>query len=363
MKILILANSGMGILKFRKELILKMNEKNHEVYVSIPDIETKDSIEALGCKVIITPLNRRGKNPLDDIKLLLFYNKIEKKIKPDFVFTYTIKPNIYGGLISRINSIPYAPNITGLGTTFSKEANSILKLLLKYMYKISLKSAKIIFFQNENNLEIFKKLKITKSPTKVLPGSGVNTKQFQYCLYPQKKDITFVYFGRIMKEKGINEFLEAAKIITSKYSDVTFQIIGFSEDEQLSKKVSDFSNRGFITLFGFQKDTIKFIENASAIIQPSYSEGMSNVLLEASSSGRPVLASNIPGCKEIVDKNTGILFEPKEVDSLVSAIEKFINMPFEAKVQMGINGRRKVKKEFSREIVIKEYLKIINETK
>ncbi|MGH2016811.1 glycosyltransferase family 4 protein [Aerococcus urinaeequi] len=358
MKVLILANSGIGLYKFRKELLLKLIAEGHQVYISIPDESFVKEFENIGCLLKRIPMERRGTNPFKDLKLLFSYMQLIKEISPGIIFSYTIKPNIFGGISARILNIPIIPNITGLGTTFSENSNKLIKLILEKLYKISLKKAQKIFFQNESNKAIFDKINISNSPKGILPGSGVNTKDFYYREYKRNDKIYFIYFGRIMKEKGINELLEAAKIISTYYKNVQFEIVGIPEDSNMMKKVLEYEKAGFIINHGYQPDITTYLDKASAVIQPSYSEGMSNVLLEASSSGRPVIASNIPGCKEIVeDTITGFLFEPKEVDELVIAIEKFIKLPLNDRIEMGRKARKKVENEFSRTIIVEEYMK------
>lgn len=363
MNILILANSGIGLYKFRKELLTRLVGEGNTVYVSIPDNSFEDELIKMGCILKRIPLERRGTNPIEDLKLLYRYINLIKQISPGIIFSYTIKPNIYGGIAARILKVPNVVNITGLGTTFSENSSKIVKYILKQLYRVALTNSQRIFFQNESNRLIFEELNVSNSPKTLLPGSGVNTVEYYYRDYPQSDKIRLFYFGRIMKEKGINELLEAAKLTTTKYPKVQIEIVGIPEDDLIMKKVLEYEAAGFIINHGYQSDISRFLDKASAVIQPSYSEGMSNVLLEASASGRPVLASDIPGCKEIVDNFvTGFLFETKNVSSLVDVIEQFINLPNEKKIKMGKKAREKVEKEFSRTIIIEQYLNELNKT-
>lgn len=358
-KILILANNDVGLYNFRKELIEKLIKENYELYISLPDGEKISLLKDLGCNFVETNVDRRGMNPLNDIKLLLNYFKIIKKIKPDIVLTYTIKPNIYGGIACRLKKVPYLVNITGLGTAI--ESKGILSKILLKLYKFALKRAKCVFFQNEANKDLFIKCKIVKDNYKLIPGSGVNLIENSFTEYPKNDVIKFLFIGRVMKTKGIEEFLETAKIIKEKYKNTEFIILGGYDQEIYREKINEYVNKDIVKYEGFQKDVRKYILESNCIILPSYNEGMANVLLEAASTGRPIIASNINGCKEAINEGiNGYLVEAKSVNSLVEKIEKFINLSYDEQREMGTKGREKVEKEFDRNIVIKAYMEEIN---
>ncbi|ART78204.1 glycosyltransferase family 1 protein [Sutcliffiella horikoshii] len=357
-KILIFANNDIGLYKFRKELIEKLIKEN-EVYVSLPKGNYNSKLSTIGCKVIETEINRRGTNPITDLKLLFNYKKIIKEVDPEVVLTYTIKPNIYGGVASRILNVPCIANITGLGTALEKKGT--MQKIILMLYKIALKKASCTFFQNQSNREFFIKNKIVKGETKLIPGSGVNLEEHKLEVYPEKyKSIKFLFIGRIMMAKGINELLNAAEITKEKYPEVHFDLVGAIEENYI-KVLNEYEDRGIIKYHGLQENVHEFIKNSHATILPSYHEGTANVLLETAASGRPVLASKVPGCIETFDNQiSGLGFEVRNVDSLVCEIINFINLPYEKKVHMGINGRRKMEKEYDRNIVIKAYVEEIN---
>ncbi|MFW5411753.1 glycosyltransferase family 4 protein [Aerococcus urinaeequi] len=359
-KVLFLVNHDVVIYNFRLELVEHLINEGFEVHISSPKGEKIDRLIELGCIYHEIDMDRRGTNIFKDINIIKEYFTLVKNIKPRVVLTYTIKPNIYGGLVSRIQKTPYLTNITGLGSSFTPSSSPILKGILKFLYKISLKKSKCIFFQNKENSEMFDKLQIFAEQSKLLPGSGVNTERFAYAEYPKNKDINIYYFGRLMEEKGTYELLKAAESVTEKYNNVKFHLVGFSEDENLTKIIEKMHNENVIIYHGYQTDINKYIINSDVVVQPSHHEGMSNVLLEAASAGRPVIASNIPGCKEIIENNqTGILFEPKNIESLINALEEFINIPIERRTLMGKLGRQKMIREFSRGTVVQEYMEQI----
>lgn len=360
MRVLVLSNFGMGLYKFRKEILETLVQDNHEVIASFPEDEFVKPIIELGCQFKHIDLDRRGMNPLKDLKLIFNYIKLIKRVKPDIVLTYTIKPNIYAGILSLIFDYKYFPNITGAGNSI--ENGGVLSILTTNLYKYALKNAEKVFFQNQYNLNYFQQKKlINKMQPILLPGSGVNTDNFSYQKYPSAdKDIRILYIGRILKDKGINELLEAIKYIKPRYPSLHFDIIGFC-DEKYEEILQEFDEKGLLKFHGQQNNVVPFIENCHAIIQPSYHEGMSNVLLESASSGRPILASNVPGCQETFDEGiSGIGFEAKNTQSLIESLERFIQLPYELKVEMGQQGRRKIIREFNREIIIKSYRDEIN---
>lgn len=354
-KILILANSSGGLYDFRNELVLKLLQE-YEVVASLPDEVRTKELEAEGCRVVGTPINRRGVNPAEDLKLLLSYCKLLKKEKPDLVLTYTIKPNIYGGFACRLKRIPYLTTITGLGTTFQKQG--MLLKMITVMYRMGLKKAECVFFQNEENKGIFDKYGIKGKKTRLVKGSGVNLSRHCFEEYPGGERTIFLYIGRMMREKGTLELLEAAKAL--KAPDVEFQFLGYC-DEDLKDKLDEAEGCGYIRQLGFDPNVHEHIRQASALVLPTYHEGMSNVLMEASATGRPVIATNISGCKEIFEEGmTGFGCEPKSSESLAEALKKFLALPREARAEMGRRAREKMEREFDRCLVAEHYYEEIS---
>jgi len=353
-RILILANSDVGLYKFRRELIENLLNK-YEVYISLPNGIYINQLEKLGCKFIETQVNRRGTNPLTDLKLMNQYKKIIKEIKPFVVLTYTIKPNIYGGIICGLTKTPYISNITGLGTSI--ENNGLVSYISLILYKWGLKKSNCIFFQNESNKQFFLRNGIIDSNYSLIPGSGVNLLEHAFEDYPVEDGIIrFLFIGRIMKSKGISELLESAKKIHLENTNVEFDLVGDCE-EDYQKILTDYSSKKIIHYHGQQYDVHTFIKRSHATILPSYHEGTANVLLETLASGRPVLASMVPGCKETFDEGiSGYGFESKDTESLTKTILKFINLTYEKKRIMGIEGRKKMEEQFDRNIVVNAYI-------
>lgn len=353
MKILILANNDIGLYQFRKELIQEFLKKN-TVFISLPYGEMIEPLKELGCFFINTPLDRRGINPIKDLRLLRHYLKILKEEMPDLVVTYTIKPNIYGGVACRLKKVPYAVNITGLGTAFQK--NSWLRRIVIWMYKAGLKSAKVTFFENEENRQIFIRERILKmEKTCLLNGAGVNLEYYQVAEYPPESGATkFLFVGRIMKEKGIDELFIAAKKMISDGYHIELGVLGEFE-EDYSYIIQQYINEGWLHYYGYQKDVRPFIAQAHCFVLPSWHEGMANTNLECAAMGRPIITSNIHGCLEAVnDESSGFLCEKQNVKSLYNAMRKFTNLSYESRKSMGLAGRKHMEKNFDKCLIVKK---------
>lgn len=357
--ILILANNDVGLYNFRRELIEELITKEYKVYISLPYGKKVDDLVNIGCVFIETVIDRRGINPINDLKLIKFYTKIIKQIKPLCVLTYTIKPNIYGGLVCKKLKTPYLSNITGLGSSFNK---FLLKKLVIMLYTKSLRKSSYIFFQNKFNLDTFLEYKIINNNYELINGSGINLNDFSFYEYPSENNgIVFNFIGRVMKEKGIEEYLHAAKLIKEKYPNTTFNIWGDVEETQLKYKemIGHYEKLGYVVYGGFvDRNLLKdIIIKSHCTVLPSYNEGLANVLLESAALGRPLIVTNIPGCMETVEnKKNGFIFKVKDENDLVIKIEEFLNLSFKERTQMGNYSRKKMEKDFDRNIIVKKYL-------
>ncbi|SFQ27345.1 galacturonosyltransferase [Desemzia incerta] len=353
-KVLILVNHDVVIYNFRKELVERLLLDGHEVVISSPYGERIDDLVAMGCEYIEATIERHGINPLREIKLLDYYKKIMKDIKPDVVLTYTIKPNIYGGIAAKKYGVPYVANITGLGTAVEK--NGIMQQITVALYKLAFSKIQRVFFQNTENMNFFQKNNIVVDKHELLPGSGVNLNHFQVLEYPSEDTIEFVFISRIMKEKGIDQYIETAKYITAKYPNTKFHVCGFCE-EKYEEQLNELHNEGVLTYHGMVRDVRKILKKTHCTIHPTYyPEGLSNVLLESSASGRPIITTDRSGCREVVDhKITGYIVKQKNTKDLIKQVEAFIKLNYEEKKKMGLAGREKVEREFDRKIVIEAY--------
>lgn len=352
-KILFLANHFITLFSFRKELIQKLVNDGHDVYLSIPEDENH-YFENLGCHIILTDIDRRGVNPKNDLKLIYFYKKMIPKVNPDIIFSYTIKPNIYGCIASG-KKYKQVCNITGTGATFLED--NLVAKICKILYRFSIKNSYKVFFQNTGDRDFFIKNNLVKDNYEMLPGSGCNLEEHKY--HPMVNDdiIRFIFIGRVMKLKGIDEYLEAAKKVKSKYPNTEFIIAGWNEEEKYKKIVNDYQEQGYVNYIGFRNDINDWIEKCNCTVLPSHGgEGVPNVLLESSAIGRACIGSKINGTMDVIDDGvTGYLFETGNSESLAEKLEEFINLTFNEKIAMGKAGRRKIEHEFDRNIVIQKY--------
>lgn len=350
-KVLILINSSGGLCDFRGEFVKALCEE-YEVWVSMPDDVKENELVDMGCRIIKTPINRRGINPLEDLKLYRAYGKIMKDLHPSLVVTYTIKPNIYGGFAAGMRKIPYIATITGLGGAFDR-TGLLLKLIVG-MYRAGLKRAACVFFQNEENRGIFQRMGITAKKSRMVMGSGVSLEKHTYEPYPEREKTHFLFVGRVMKERGILEYLEAAKRLHS--DRVFFDIMGYC-DEDYQELLDDLEKEGVIRQLGFHTQVHEYLAAADAIVVASFHEGMSNALIEGAATGRPVIASNISGCKEAFEEGvTGFGFTPGKPAELIDAMEKFLALSTEERAVMGRRGREKMEREFDRKFVTAAYM-------
>lgn len=357
--VVVLSNNHAWTYNLRAEILEALIDAGNRVIVVVGYGKKIQDLKALGCECIDVPFDRHGKNPFSELKLFLTYRKIFKSIKPNVVLSYTIKPNLYGSFLCRLMNIPCIVNITGLGTAV--EYPGILQKVLLKAYQIAFKNINMVFFQNTANRDLFVKYKIVNGNYNVLPGSGVNITKFAPIKYPSDKTIEFVFISRIMKEKGVDQYLAAAKFIRNKYPNTKFHICGFCE-QAYEYQINEYHNKGFIVNHGMLDDVREILSKTHCTVLPTYyPEGMSNVLLESAASARPIITTNRPGCQEIIDHGyNGYIVNAKDEKELISTIERFIALPYQKKVEMGLNGRHKIEKTFDRQLVVNEYLEVIN---
>ena len=354
-KVLFLVNHDVVIYNFRLELVECLLEDGHQVIISCPYGEKIDKLKEIGAIHYDIEIDRHGTNPIKDLKLIRIYKKLLKKEKPDIVFSYTIKPNIYGAIACKQIGIPCVANITGLGTAV--EYPGIKQKIAILLYKYAFNNIRKVFFQNKENEKFFQENKIALGKHDILPGSGVNLERFPLQDYPDDETIKFVFVGRIMKEKGIDYFLSSADYISSKNYHAEFHVCGFLEKEY-EGKLKEYVNSGKVIYHGMVSDMKEIYKNMHCVVFPSYyPEGLSNVLLEAAASGRPVITTDRAGCREAVDNGkSGIIVPIKDQNSLDKSLEYFLHINYIDKKNMGIAGRKKIEKDFDRQIVVQKYL-------
>ncbi len=369
-RIALLTNNDDDIYCFRKELIEAIIASGYEVLISCPDgpkFELMKNIPFIHDK---PQIDRRGTNPITDYTLLKHYYSLFKKYRPSVVLTYTAKPNVYGSIAAQILGIPVINNVTGFGSVLNMKG--IKRRIISSLFKFAYRRSGCIMFQNATNMKLAKEQGMVKGECKLIPGSGVDTERYPLQPYPDGgngktgQPIIFNYIGRVLHDKGIDDYIELSKRIKSKYPNTEFNILGFIEPSEAyiyEPTLHELTQKGIINYRGSQKDVRPFIERSHAIIHPStYGEGMSNVLLENASSGRFLITTDNPGCKEtVLDEETGYIYPGGNIDMLEQKVIKFLEMDNDRRKEMGAAGRVYVKQNFSRQIVIDAYLTTINQ--
>ena len=368
--IAIVSNTSWSVYNFRLGLIRRLKELGYEVLVIAPKDNFSTKLIAEGFSYINLYVDNYGTNPFREFKTLRQLHKIYRENKIDLIFHYTIKPNIYGSLAAAWCKIPSIAVTTGLGHLFAYK-NPVVKFMAINFYRLTASLSKEIWFLNESDRAVFIKKKIVKpEKTFLLNSEGVDIQWFK----PKRKNvhssrkIKFLFAGRIIWDKGLKEFAEAASYLKSRYPDVVFQLLGFVDlanpNAVSIQQIELWQKQKIINYLGETGDVRPFMEEADCLIFPSfYKEGISRILLEASSMAIPIITTNNVGCKEIVeDGYNGLLCAPKDSADLIAKIERFLKMTRDERHQMGLNGRKKVIQEFDEELVIKQYLNMISKT-
>lgn len=357
-KILIITNSGIGIYSFRKELLEKLIQKGFEVLIAYDDGQRRREIRNIGCRCIHLPFESSNTNPMKDIVLFFRCLQIIYQEKPNIVLLYTIKPCIYGGMASFITKTPCIATVTGVSMALLTN-NRIVSRVSTFLCQKGYSCSKVVFFQNRENESFFSKKKIAIGKHVMVQGSGVNLQEHHFVSYPPNDGtIKILYLGRFLKVKGLEEFAYAIKKAKIDKPNIICKIVGEKCEELplLEQVIKD----GMIEKHPHTDDVGPYLEWCDALVMPSYMEGMSNVLQEAAATGRPTLASNVSGCKEIVDDGvTGLLFTAKDKEDIYRKLIAFASLPYEERVQMGIKARKKMETEFDRKLVTDKYISII----
>ncbi len=365
MKIAILLNTSWNIYNFRAGLIKHFLAQKHEIICLAPKDDYSHLLVEMGCTFIETPLDNKGINPLNDLKYCFSLWKILKKTRPDIIFAYTIKPNIYGNFVAKMLNIPVVSNVSGLGTVFIRENFSAK--IAHFLYKMAFKFPQKIFFQNEDDLQIFldKKL-LEKSKTALLAGSGINLEEFSFSILPKNNTFTFLLIARLIYDKGILEYIDAIRMIKNQQKNhqnniqIKFQLLGKIDTQNAlnitQMQVDAWVGEGLIEYLGETNNVKPFIIATDCVVLPSYREGTPRTLLEAAAIGRPIITTNVAGCKEVVENElNGFLCEPKNAHDLADKMTKMLFLSTEKRQEMAHNGRKKVVAQFDEKLVIAKY--------
>lgn len=357
--IIVLSNHPTWTFKLRGEILQALIFAGYHVIVAVGDGPEVEKLVTMGCEHVNIPYERRSVNPIKELKLFMTYRRLLLSVRPEAVLTYTIKPNLYGAYLCRKYGIPCLINITGLGSIL--EQPKLIQTFFLKLYKFVFQKAETIFLQNSYNQKLFIENGIVHGNDVLLPGSGVNLKRYVPISYPSLDTIEFVFIARILKSKGIEEYLKAAHYIRREYPQTRFHICGFC-DQNYMRLIEASVAIGDVLFHGMIEDTREIYKTTHCTVLPSwYSEGMNNVLLESASCARPIITTDKPGCGEIVDVGVnGFVVKAQDTEDLIRQMKKFILLPDDAKIAMGQAGRQKVERQFDRQIVIDSYLKAIN---
>ncbi len=364
--IAIVLNTSWNIFNFRIGLLKELQKEGYNVVAIAPIDEYANKLENLGIKHYDITINNKGVNPIEDAKLTLAFYKLYKELKPDVLLHYTIKPNIYGSIAAGILGIPVISNISGLGTVFLN--NSLSSKIARLLYKVALRTPKKVFFQNIYDKKLFLDSKLVKeTQSGLLPGSGIDTKLF----VPEEQKIVnetlqFLCVARLVKDKGIKEYEKAAEILKKKYDNVEFAILGAyypgNPTAITKEEMKLWEEEKIIHYLGTNDDVRSVMLEADCIVLPSYREGLSRVLLEAASLEKPIITTDVPGCKDVVnDSINGYLCQVKDAQSLADAMEKMLLLNNDQRIAMGKKGREKIIAEFDEQLVIDKYKEAIVE--
>ena len=364
-KILISANTSWNVYNFRAGLIRAFRQQGFEVIAVSPADAYLPQLEDLECRHIALPMDNKGTSPLKDFGLFLRYLRLLRRERPDVFLGYTIKPNVYGSLAARVLRIPVVNNVSGLGTAFIRD--DWLTRVVKALYRLALRSSATVFFQNEDDRSLFVDLKLVQpEQTALLPGSGIDLEQFRsgQTASAQPEAPCFLLIARLLRDKGVGEFVDAARIVKARFPDARFQLLGFLDAENrtaISKStVDEWVREGAVDYLGVADDVRPYIAASDCVVLPSYREGTPRTLLEAAAMGKPLIATDVPGCREVVEHGkNGFLCEVRNPADLAQKLLDFIDLSSDERIRMGQASRVKVEREFDENIVIRLYLQTI----
>lgn len=364
MHILLTANSGWNIWHFRRSLVEALIADGHIVTILAPFDKSTTNLEQLGCKFVPIMMNLKSLNPLEPIMLIRLFKHAFKQQRPDIVLSYTIKNNIFGAIAARSLALPFIPNITGLGTAFL--SGWLVQTAAEVLYRFAFQKLPVIFFQNGDDSDLFLKRRLVRADqAQVLPGSGIDLSHFNISKMPfDNAPPVFLMIARLLRDKGVMEFIEAARQIKAHNPDIRFQLLGASGSQNRTAisaaTVQEWVDEGIVEYLGITPDVRPHIVAASCVVLPSYREGAPRTLIEAAAMARPLTATDVPGCRSIIDQDvSGFFCDVRSADSLGLAIKRFLDLQPQDRLAMGIAGRAKMEREFDDTIVLHAYRKAI----
>ncbi|MBV0913463.1 glycosyltransferase family 4 protein [Anianabacter salinae] len=360
MRVLLTVNAMWNLAHFRAGLIRAMVDDGHEVVTLAPFDGNEARVAALGARAVDLAMDRKGLSPLRDAALIGRFAGHFRRIAPDAILSFTIKNNVYGGLAARLTRTPFLPNVTGLGTAFL--SGKAVQTVAETLHRAGFARAPSVFFQNPEDAALFRDRRLVREDqVRVLPGSGIDLDHFRAQPLPDRAGAPrFLMISRPLRDKGVEEFVEAARMVKARHAETVFQLLGPLDAENRSAVAPDvvagWAREGVIEHLGQRDDVRPAIAAADCVVLPSYREGLPRSLLEGSAMARPLIATDVPGCRTVVDDGTtGLLCDPRSAKSLADAMERIIQMGHEDRVRMGQAGRQKIESRFRETVVIAEY--------
>lgn len=359
-KIIMSINASWNIVNFRAGLIRALQESGIDVVAVAPEDQWSAALAPLGVSYVPIAMDKSGASPTRDLQLLRDYGRILREVRPDAFLGFTAKPNIYGSLAAHRLSIPVLNNISGLGTAFIKQ--SWLTPVVSNLYRLALRKSHTIFFQNPDDRDLFvgKKL-VPGQRTRLLPGSGIDLEAYRPDPLSGAPTTTFLLVARMLWDKGVGEFVEAARLVKREHPTARFQLLGFADADNRTAVSRDqldaWVAEGLVEYLGATDDVRPFLRAAGCVVLPSYREGLPRSLLEAAAMGKPLIATDVPGCRDIVsDGNNGFLCAARDPSSLAAAMRKLLALPADARAAMGEKSREMVQDRYDERIVHRIYL-------
>ncbi len=359
-------NTVWNIVNFRAGLIRSLQNAGYRVVAIAPPDKHVARLEALGCRFLPLEMDNKGTNPVRDFGLFMRYRQVLKQERPAAFLGYTIKPNIYGSLAAQGLGIPVINNVSGLGTTFIRD--TFITSIVKRLYRTALKGSECVFFQNGDDRDLFVSLRLARTEQcRLLPGSGIDLEQFAPRVSGQRANneaTRFLLIARLVYDKGVGEYVEAARLLRNTCPKAECQILGFLDVENRTavsrNDVYAWVDEGLIRYLGSAEDVRTYIADSDCIVLPSYREGTPRTLLEAAAMGKPIITTDVPGCREVVDEGVnGFLCEVRNAESLADRMQAFCELPDTERRRLGSAGRAKMEREFDEQIVIGEYMQAI----
>ena len=360
MHILITVNAAWNIFNFRLPLVEALTGDGHRITVLAPPDDTVPELERLGCRVRPLEMSVKGLNPLEDLKLQRRFSRIFLEEHPDAILSYTIKNNIFGARAAKMAHVAFLPNVTGLGTAFL--SGKLLQTVTEQLYRRSFSTLPVVFFQNEDDRDLFLDRRLVREyQARLLPGSGIDLQRFAPApMHAPEEPPVFLMIARLLRDKGVLEFVEAARMVKARHPQARFQLLGAVGSKNRSAidrlTVEAWAAEGVVEYLGTTADVRPAIAAASCVVLPSYREGAPRTLIEAAAMARPLIATDVPGCRAVVDRDvSGFLCDARDAESLASAMERFLSLAYEAQQAMGAAGRAKMEREYDQALVVDAY--------